>query len=98
MRATSTMAPKPPPEPVASALLIAVPPPSGSPRTMGRMKHEPVIVGVKWRRPIDVRLFAQVVLDVAAKQLAEERDAEADRGKPAVIVQEPPGEPGGSTS
>ncbi|MEU6248274.1 hypothetical protein [Glycomyces sp. NPDC047010] len=62
------------------------------------MKHEPVIVGVEWRRPIDVRLFAQVVLDVAAKQLAEEQVAESDGGNPAIIEQEPTGEPGGSAS
>lgn len=65
---------------------------------MGQMKHEPVIVGVEWRKPIDVRLFAQVVLDVAAKQLADERDAEIHAGKSALIEQEPTGEPDGSAS
>ncbi|WP_156926117.1 hypothetical protein [Glycomyces arizonensis] len=62
------------------------------------MKNEPVIVGIEWRKPIEVRLFAQVVLDAAAKRLAEEREAEVRDSHSAIIEPEPTDGPLGSVS
>jgi hypothetical protein len=42
---------------------------------MAKVRYRPVIAGVEWREPIDIRLFLQVLLDETDPRLAAERQS-----------------------